>query len=90
MTRLAIGFASMMCAVLAAGCGTVPHGQAGGQALGRTAAGVTGAYFPATMSQIADGTDFQQTISTLEKELFEDSSEDTVRPEGSGVRFPEP
>ena len=62
----------MMCAVLAAGCGTVPHGPAGGQALGCTAAGVTGAYFPATMSQIADGTDFQQTISTLEKELFED------------------
>ncbi len=31
-----------------------------------------GEYIPATMAQIADGTDFQQTISTLQKELFED------------------
>src|SRR5262249_45908647 len=31
-----------------------------------------GEYLPATMSQIADGSDFELTISTLERELFED------------------
>jgi hypothetical protein len=72
MTRLAMGLAAAVSALLVAGCGVAPRGPAGGQALGQTAAGVTGAYFPASMAQIADGTDFQQTLSTLEKELFED------------------
>jgi hypothetical protein len=73
--RLALGLAIALGAVAAAGCAASPPGAAGAAALaaqGQTGAGVTGEYLPATMAQIADGTNFQQTITTLEKELFED------------------
>ena len=65
-------FAIVLALVLAAGCASAQRGPGARSALGRTATGVMGEYIPATMAQIADGTDFQQTISTLQKELFED------------------
>ena len=61
---------ALACLVLA-GCGPAAAGPGSRSALGQTAAGVTGEYIPATIAQIADGTDFQQTISTLQRELFE-------------------
>jgi hypothetical protein len=67
-----VGLAAIMCAILAAGCAVAGHGPGTRTALGQTDAGVIGEYLPATMSQILDGTDFEQTISTLERELFED------------------
>jgi hypothetical protein len=71
MRRPLVALAAIMSAILAAGC-AAGHGPATRTALGQTDAGVIGEYIPATMSQIADGTDFEQTISTLERELFED------------------
>jgi len=65
-------FAIVLALVLAAGCASAQRGPGARSTLGRTATGVMGEYIPATMAQIADGTDFQQTISTLQKELFED------------------
>ena len=65
-------FAIVLALVLAAGCASAQRGPGARSALGRTATGVMGEYIPATMAQIADGTDFQQTISTLQKELFEE------------------
>jgi hypothetical protein len=65
-------FAIVLALVLAAGCASAQRGPGARPTLGRTGAGVMGEYIPATMAQIADGTDFQQTISTLQKELFED------------------
>jgi len=57
--------------VVMAGCAPSAAGRGSRSALGQTASGVTGEYIPATMAQVADGTDFQQTISTLQRELFE-------------------
>lgn len=57
--------------LLTAGCARPAPGPGARSALGQTAAGVTGEYIPATIAQVADGTDFQQTIGTLQKELFE-------------------
>jgi hypothetical protein len=71
LRRAHVALATIMSAVLAAGCAAA-HGPGVRTALGQTDAGVIGQYIPATMSQIADGTDFEQTISTLERELFED------------------
>jgi hypothetical protein len=71
LRRPLLAVAAIMSAVLAAGCAASAHGSGIRTALGQTNAGVIGAYIPATMSQIADGTDFEQTISTLERELFE-------------------
>ena len=65
-------FAIVLALVLAAGCASAQRGHGARSTLGRTATGVMGEYIPATMAQIADGTDFQQTISTLQKELFEE------------------
>ncbi len=65
-------FAIVLALVLAAGCASAQRGPGARSTLGRTATGVMGEYIPATMAQIADGTDFQQTISTLQKELFEE------------------
>jgi len=65
-------FAIVLALVLAAGCASAQRGPGARSTLGRTATGVMGEYIPATMAQIADGTDLQQTISTLQKELFED------------------
>ncbi len=65
-------FAIVVALVLAAGCASAQRGPGARSTLGRTATGVMGEYIPATMAQIADGTDFQQTISTLQKELFEE------------------
>jgi len=65
-------FAIVLALVLAAGCASTQRGPGARSTLGRTATGVMGEYIPATMAQIADGTDLQQTISTLQKELFED------------------
>ena len=65
-------FAIVLALVLAAGCASAQRGPGARSTLGRTATGVMGEYIPATMAQIADGTDFQQTISILQKELFED------------------
>jgi hypothetical protein len=70
--RPAVALAAIMSAILAAGCAGVGHGPGTRTALGQTDAGVIGEYLPATMSQIADGSDFEQTIGTLERELFED------------------
>jgi hypothetical protein len=66
-----VAVATIVSATLAAGCAAV-HGSGVRTALGQTDAGVIGQYIPATMSQIADGSDFEQTISTLERELFEE------------------
>jgi hypothetical protein len=68
---LAAMVAAILAAILASGCGASPHGLGVRTALGQTNAGVVGAYIPATMSQIADGADFEQTMGTLERELFE-------------------
>lgn len=68
--RAALLVAAVLGLVLTAGCGA-KTGPGDRTALGQTAAGVTGAYFPATMAQVADGADFQQTIGTLQKELFD-------------------
>ena len=57
--------------ILAAGCAPAARGPGGLPALGRTSAGIIGSYIPATLAQVADGADFQQNISTLEKEVFE-------------------
>ena len=57
--------------LLTAGCARAAPSPGARSALGQTAAGVTGEYIPATIAQVADGTDFQQTIGTLQKELFE-------------------
>ncbi len=65
-------FAIVLALVLAAGCASAQRGPGARSTLGRTATGVMGEYIPATMAQIADGTDLQQTISTLQKELFEE------------------
>src|SRR5258708_39808442 len=70
--RGAMTFAIVLALVLAAGCASAQRGPGARSTLGRTATGVMGEYIPATMAQIADGTDFQQTISTLQKELFEE------------------
>jgi hypothetical protein len=70
--RLWQALAAVLTAILAAGCAVAAHGSGVRTALGQTDAGVIGAYIPATMSQIADGTDFQLELSTLERELFED------------------
>jgi len=69
--RPARALAAIATAILAAGCGAAGQGPGLRTALGQTDAGVVGAYIPATMSQIADGADFQQTTGTLERELFE-------------------
>lgn len=69
--RRALTFAIVLGSLLAAGCASIPRVGGVRSALGQTAAGVVGQYIPATMAQVADGTDFQQTVSTLEKELFE-------------------
>jgi hypothetical protein len=63
--------AIVLCSALTAGCARSAPGHGGRSALGQTASGVTGEYIPATIAQVADGADFQQTISTLQKELFE-------------------
>jgi len=70
--RTLVVLAGIMSAILAAGCAAAGHGPGTRTALGQTDAGVIGEYIPASMSQIADGTDFELTISTLERELFED------------------
>jgi hypothetical protein len=57
--------------VLAAGCAPAASGPGGLATLGRTSAGVIGSYVPATLAQLADGDDFQQSLGTLEKEAFE-------------------
>jgi len=72
LQRPRVALAAIMIAILAAGCAAAGQGPGTRTALGQTDAGVIGEYMPATMSQIADGTDFEQTISTLERELFED------------------
>jgi len=62
---------AILAAILTAGCGVSAHEHGVRTALGQTDSGVIGAYIPATMSQIADGADFEQTVGTLERELFE-------------------
>ena len=71
LRRPLLALATVMSAIVAAGCGLGVHGPGVRTALGQTDAGVIGQYIPATMSQIVDGSDFEQTISTLERELFE-------------------
>ena len=66
-----LALAIVLGSVLTASCAPHPPGAGGRSALGQTAAGVTGEYIPATIAQVADGADFQQTIGTLQKELFE-------------------
>jgi len=68
----ALSCAIVLASLLAAGCASAPRVPGARSALGQTATGVVGEYIPATMAQVADGTDFQQTISTLQRELFED------------------
>src|SRR5215470_13436270 len=70
--RPLLAFAAIITAIVTSGCGVSAHGPGVRTALGQTDAGVIGEYMPATMSQIADGTDFEQMLSTLERELFED------------------
>jgi hypothetical protein len=72
VNRPLVVLAAIMSAIFAAGCAVAGHGPGTRTALGQTNAGVIGEYIPATMSQIADGSDFEQMISTLERELFED------------------
>jgi hypothetical protein len=68
---MALTCAIVLASLLAAGCASASRVAGARSALGQTATGVVGEYIPATLAQIADGTDFQQTISTLQKELFE-------------------
>jgi len=69
--RPLLALAAIMTAIVTAGCGVSAHGPGIRTALGQTDAGVIGEYIPASMSQIADGTDFELMLSTLERELFE-------------------
>ena len=68
---MALTSAIVLASLLAAGCASASRAAGARSALGQTATGVVGEYIPATMAQVADGTDFQQTISTLQRELFE-------------------
>lgn len=70
-TAAALAACSLLAACCAAACGTAGHGPAARTGLGQVSTGVTGQYIPATMAQVADGTTFQLTITTLQKELFE-------------------
>ncbi len=69
--RRALVLAVVLGSVLTASCAPSARGHGGRSTLGQTSSGVTGEYIPATIAQVADGTDFQQTIGTLQKELFE-------------------
>jgi hypothetical protein len=69
--RRLLALAMITTALATAGCAASAHGPGIRTALGQTNAGVIGEYIPATMSQIADGTDFEQMMGTLERELFE-------------------
>jgi hypothetical protein len=62
----------VLASLLAAGCASVAGATGVRSALGQSTTGVVGEFIPATIAQVADGTDLQQTISILEKELFED------------------
>jgi hypothetical protein len=80
--RRELAAAIVLALLLTAGCASAGRAHGGRSALGQIATGVTGEYIPATMAQVADGTDFQQTISTLQKELFENC----IRGYGFGPR----
>jgi len=80
--RKALMSVIVLALLLAAGCASATGATGVRSALGQTSTGVVGEFIPATIAQMADGTDFQQTISILEKELFEDC----IRGYGFGPR----
>ncbi len=61
---------AVLVVVAVAGCSSLVPGS-GGLTSQPTNSGVIGYFMPATTTQVSSGTQFQQTLSTLEKEQFE-------------------
>src|SRR5262245_35238784 len=69
-SRGVLAVSAALAACLAAGCGSLVPGS-GGLTSRPTDNGGIGHSIPATMAQVSSGTTFEQTLSTLQKELFE-------------------
>ena len=67
--RLRVSLASGAVAVLLAGCGALAPKPVA--TVSQADTGVIGYYMPATLAQLASGSTFGQTLSTLQKEAFE-------------------